>query len=292
MGNNAEVEEEEVTEEEVKSNEDESAEDTETKDSEDDGQEESGDDSEEGKGTQPDASDVPNWVHGRFNKYRGQLNKADSKLEIVEAANKLLRDENTLKDLALEQAKAAQQTQPAFKPNPDNFDGGVDDPGFIKAQDDYIDKRIDDKVGKQVAEATRHTTTTIDQTSRDNAIQRDQEAHVQKAAKLNIKDYDKAEDRTIELLGLDNFNYLIGTVDESPQLVNYLGKKANESVAMEIAEVAKTNPAKAGIIIGGILSKLKAGPGKSKTLPLPDEEVEGGVRPKSKKRGPPGAKFE
>lgn len=292
MGNNAEVEEEEVTEEEVESKEDESAEDTEAKDSEDDGQEESGDDSEEGKGTQPDASDVPDWVHGRFNKYRGQLNQADSKLEIAEADNKLLREQNTLKDLAIEQAKVNQQAQSAVKPKPDDFDGGVDDPAYLTAHDSYTENKMKAEVGKQVAEATRHTTTTIDQKSRDSVVQRDQEAHVQKAAKLNIKDYDKAEDRTIELLGLDNFNYLIGTVDESPQLVNYLGKKANENVALEIAEVAKTNPAKAGIIIGGILSKLKASPGKSKNLPQPDEELEGGVRPKSKKRGPKGAKYE
>lgn len=283
MGNEAEdlqddiaiADEEETTEVESDVDETEAGEE-ESDDSTGDGQAESESDEDSGD-TQPDKTDVQSWLPGRLNKYKAKVAKVSDRAEKAEAELKLLREENTLKDLALEQAKAKQSQAPASIPNPDDFDGGVHDQAYIKAHGEYTQTLIKEQVGQQVAEATRQTTTAISQEAQQKELEKSQISHIQKAAKLKIKDYEVAEDRTIEILGLDNFNYLISNIDQSPELVNYLGKKANEAEAIQIAEVAKTNPAKAGILIGGVLAKLKPKPGKSKSIPEPDTELKGGT---------------
>ncbi len=236
--------------------------------------------------TQP--QQVPTGVLKRFGQMTGQVKEAKSETaEVMQRLNHV-EEENKILKIAL----GSQQTapKPAQRPNPEEFDSGVHDPGYLKAIDDFTDKRIQEGVAQAVATATETSQATQVKSQQTLGFQKTLMTHIERATKLKVKDYEETEDKAIAIFGQENTNHLIaGLPDDSEVAMYYFGK--NPKIAEHYAEMFKTEPVKALIEIGRKLSKLKVKPVKSSDLPDPDEEIEGGKGPSKKKRGPKGATF-
>lgn len=225
--------------------------------------------------TQPQQSGTPRGFLKRINKLNGKVEVA--KQETAEEREKrlFLEDENRVLKVALEQAKAAGKSPEALTmPNPDDFDGGTYDPDYIKAFEEYTDKKIQAKVNEGVQKATQQTTVTATQQEAAQALEKAQTDHYNRAAKLKVKDYEATEDKAIEIFGMDHTNHLIANLDNSEVALYYFGK--NPEVAQKYSDMLHKKPIKALIEIGGLLKEIKVKP-KSEPAPDPDEELEGGT---------------
>jgi hypothetical protein len=92
-------------------------------------------------------------------------------------------------------------------------------------------------------------------------------------------------------MGHDKVNHIILALPDKTELIMYyLGK--NPDVAHKYSAMLETEPIRALIELGGILSEIKVKPSSKKTRKEPDEDLEGGNLPTGKKkRGPKGATF-
>jgi hypothetical protein len=132
---------------------------------------------------------------------------------------------------------------------------------------------------------------TSDQSALALKLRQRQEAHIERAQKLKVKDYEETEDVTLSIMGHDKVNHIILALPDKTELIMYyLGK--NPDVAHKYSAMLETEPIRALIELGGILSEIKVKPSSKKTRKEPDEDLEGGNLPSGKKkRGPKGATF-
>ncbi|MEE8289708.1 MAG: hypothetical protein V3R25_09890 [Nitrosomonadaceae bacterium] len=96
-------------------------------------------------------------------------------------------------------------------------------------------------------------------------------AHYDRAEKLNIPDYEAAEDKVIEILDQNAVSQIAQIVPNSEQVVYYLGK--NPDKAHEIREIWERNPGAAAFKLGELSKDLKVVPKQRKQRPAPESKV-------------------
>ncbi|PCJ24146.1 MAG: hypothetical protein COA96_10395 [SAR86 cluster bacterium] len=225
--------------------------------------------------------DEQRGIRKRINKLNAKVVKAETGQEQSAADLEVANERNRLLQLALD----TQNAPVDGPPNPDDFDDGVTDAGYISAFQNHIANGV--KADMLQAQQTTQT-----QTEAASNLEERQFAHYKKADTLKVKDYDDTENKAIAILGQEITNQVISASDKSPELLYYLGK--NPEKAKEISALIKSDPVKGVLQIGRLEARLVARP-KAKTnhAPSPDSELSGGGsgRPKGK-RGPTGATFE
>ncbi len=228
--------------------------------------------------------DEQRGIRKRINKLNAKVAEAKTGQDQSTAELAVERERNRLLQLALNQQQ--QQNQPVDgPPDPNDFDDGIADAGYVTAFQNHIAK------GVRAEMQTQHQTTQV-QTRNDDALQARQVAHYKKADALKVKDYDDTEDAAIAILGQDVTNQLITASDKSPEVLYYLGK--NPDAAKDIKALIESNPVKGVLKLGALEARLKSRPkAKQRNAPDPDGELSGGGSGKRKtKRGPTGATFE
>jgi hypothetical protein len=239
--------------------------------------------------TQPQAT-TPRGFLKRIKKLNGRVVSAKVETDEFKERNEILEDQNKVQKMRIEQLEGQPKTEPLKRPDVIDFDGAYD-PEYQKAVDDYQDQRQDARLNKRFAEQTQHSTVTNDQTALAQKLQQKQLAHVERASKLKVKDYEETEDVAISILGSDKVNHIIMALPEKSELLlYYLGK--NSDVAQKYSDMLETETVRALMELGGILSEIKVKSVSKKSLKDPDEDLEGGNLPTGKKkRGPVGATF-
>lgn len=240
--------------------------------------------------TQPPAG-TPRGFLKRINKLNGRVDAAKGETDQFRERNQLLEEQSKLQQMRIDQLEGAGPPQPLVKPDPEKFDGGIYDDGYIKAFDEYQDKKLDQRFDERLAKQTKQSTVTNDQSALALKLRQRQEAHIDRAQKLKVKDYEVTEDVALSIMGHDKVNHIILAMPEKTELIMYyLGK--NPDVAHKYSAMLEAEPIRALIELGGILSEIKVKPSSKKTLKDPDEDLEGGNLPRDKKkRGPKGATF-
>lgn len=276
------LETEQPNEDEVIVEEEESSEGQETEDTE----------GEEGQEDAPQFTQhqLDNIVLKQKDKLNAKLDKATETSEQTNTELALANEKIKLQNIAIEQLKGTKQA-PA-EPNPDDFDGGTNDPEYLKKQGEYTQSIIQQEVTRQVAEASKQTETTTNINAQAETLNRLQTGHYEKVKEAKIKDYFTHEDSALEILGNDVVNQIISNFpDESHLLLNYLGTPANKDESEQLAMLIKTKPIKGVAKIGSIIEgKLSTKSKPKPAAPDPDEDVSGGsVQPS--KRGPKGASY-
>jgi hypothetical protein len=240
--------------------------------------------------TQPQAS-TPRGFLKRINKLNGKVDTAEGVASAEKERADLLEQQNKVKDIRIAQLEGQPTPEPLVKPDPNAFDGGAYDPAYNKAVDEYQDKRLDARLDERLAAQTQKSTVTNDQVALAQRLRQKQEAHIERATKLKVKDYEATEDAAIAIMGHQKINHIIMALpDRTEQLVYYLGK--NPAVAQKYGDMLETETVRALMELGGILSEIKVKTVSKKSLKDPDEDLEGGNLPTGKKkRGPVGATF-
>ncbi len=267
-------------------------------DADDDGQAADSDDDDQQQqivreGDTQSQTTTPRGVLKRINKLNGKVRVAQQGETTQKDRADFLEQESRVKDIRIAQLEGIQQTapEPLKRPDANEFDGGMYDPAYQKAVDDYHDKRQDARLNERLAEQTIKSNVTNDQAALAHRLQTKQIAHVERATKLKVKDYEATEDIAISILGSEKVNHLILALPEKSELMlYYLGK--NPDVAQKYADMLETETVRALMELGGILSEIKVKSVSKKSLKDPDEDLEGGNLPTGKKkRGPVGATF-
>lgn len=239
------------------------------------------------EGSQPEA-DKTVGIRKRINKLNTKVAIATEGEATANTELALEKEKNTLLALALEQAKG--NGKAPEMPNPDDFDQGTSDPGFISKQTEYHKSVVTAEVARQVAEATQITVDHSDQNVKNRDLEQKQTKHYERATDIGAKDYEETEDIAIEALGGNQIvNQIIDNFDDSHILLYYLGKNVGE--AEKIAGLIKSNPVKGVAALGRLSAELKVKPKKTKIAPDPDKDLQGGAGA-AKGRGPKGATFE
>ena len=226
--------------------------------------------------------DEQRGIRKRINKLNAKVAKAESGAQETLSELEVERERNRLLQLALESQNGQNPDAP---PDPNDFDDGVTDPGFIAAYQDHIANGVQSKIAQQGDQKAKAEI-------ENRELKERQIAHYKKADTLKMKDYDDTEDQAIAILGQDVVNQMISASDKSPELLYYLGK--NKSFAEDLASLIKTNPVKGVMNIGALEARLKARPKANvRNAPDPDTELSGGGSGQPRQqRGPKGATFE
>jgi hypothetical protein len=261
-----------------------------------DGQEGDGDDDDqqqivrEGDNTQSQPT-TPRGFLKRINKLNGKVGEAQEGEATQKDRADFLEQENQVQKTRIQQLEGAPPPQPLERPDVNKFDGGMYDPKYQQAVDDYNDKRQDARFTDRLAEQTKKSSVTDTQAALAQKLRQKQEAHIERATKLKVKDYEATEDIAISIMGHEKVNHIILALpDRTEQLVYYLGK--NPKVAQKYGDMLETETVRALMELGGILSEIKVKPVSKKSLKDPDEDLAGGNLPTGKKkRGPKGATF-
>lgn len=218
---------------------------------------------------------VDTIIQKRVGKLNNRLTEA---AETISTSNQELeaeREKVRVMQLALNQQQG-QDTKPVGIPNPDDFDGGIYDPGFVKKQMEYTEDKITREVSRQVAQASETVIKDSTQNQKARNLRQKQTAHYERAGKLGTRDYEAKEDIAIGILGVDRTNQLIENFDDAHVLLYYFG---TDTDAAENFNALMEKDVVQGIAeIGRLQSRLKIVP-KANTAPNPDLELEGGNSP-------------
>lgn len=195
----------------------------------------------------------------------------------AEQSNQALIDEKEagkLKDLRIQQLEEQTQSK-AVEPNPDNFDGGVDDPDFVAKKKEFDNANLKKLVSEQVAQVANQSNETALRNHQANDLKQKQEDHWKQADEMGNQDYDEKEEQAIDTMGKEMVNHIIANCQgDSHKVIYYLG--ANEEEAAELSEMLaeKSTMVKGVLKLGQIQAKLTSNPQNSFT-PDPDVETEG-----------------
>lgn len=235
------------------------------------------------EGSQPE-SQSNLGIRKRVNKLNAKVSAAEGAAEDATTALELERQKNKLLQLALEQQNGGAPAKASGPPDPFDFDDGAKDAKYVDALQEY--NRAFIQAEMQAAQEAQPKP--VD----NRAVEARQVAHYEAAEKLGVKDYAEAEDKTIEILGQDTAVQMIGSLDNSPQVMYYLGK--NPGKAEQLKELLAQNPVKGVLELGRLSAGLTTRPkAKRNAAPDPDSELEGSsvTRNTKGKRGPAGATF-
>lgn len=284
MGTEAEnldqVTSEENESEEVETDEVESEETDEIENEEGEGQ---GEDDTQPQEKQQQKSD---WIQKRIARANRKVEKVSEEAEAAKTELELLRQKNKLLELAVQQRTP--QPKPDAAPNPDDFDGGEYDPEYKKAHESYLIKKAEEAAHQRYQESQTNALKEQQEAAKRQELEQKQREHYERALTLEVKDYDVAEDKVLEILGHDNVNHLINNFEDSHALVYHLGK--NEKEAQRLADLIQSNPIRGAAEIGRLSASLALKPSKS-IPPAPVEKLEGSSTFEGRKMLK-GAKFE
>ena len=200
-------------------------------------------------------------IRKRINRLRGKLETAASEKSGLEKENETLKQELQLWRMSQGKEKTEKEKG---APNPDDYDNGVLDPKYIKANEDHLTEVISARLKKESSDATSLT-----QAGRD--AEERHVAHYKRADSMGVKDYDATEDAAIKILGKDSALGIIeGGLSNSEALLYYLGKNPKE--AQRLADLVKLSPIQATMEVGAIASRLKVKRGKSQVQTKTDWE--------------------
>jgi hypothetical protein len=225
------------------------------------------------KGSPPKKADsLPMGVRKRLSKLKAKAVSAKDEVGKANEENAVLRERLKLLELQAELTKEEPTTNQ--EPNPDDFDEGESDPKFLKKQRAFDNSVIKSDLRKEFAETAKQNVVTENQTRKSK--QRDQklEEHYGRVAGMKAKDYFEVEDQAIEYMGEETVKEIIENFDDPHILLYYLG--ANKGEAEELVDTIKSNPIRGTAAIGRLQSELMVKP-KSKKIPNPDEDLEGGT---------------
>jgi len=256
----------------------------ETDEIEGEGGEEKGEDDTQPQDKQQDKTD---WIQKRIARANRKVEKVEQEANAAKTELDVLREKNKLLELAMQQSRK-QQTQPDVAPNPDDFDGGEYDPAYKKAHESYVIKKAEEAAHQRYQENQNSALKQQQEAATRQELEQKQRGHYERALTLEVKDYDVAEDKVLEILGHDNVNHLINNFDDSHALVYHLGK--NEKEAQRLADLIEANPIKGAAEIGRLSASLTLKPSKS-IPPAPVEKLEGSSSYEGRKMLK-GAKFE
>lgn len=203
-----------------------------------------------------------------------QRNAAQGQADEATAALNAEREASKLKDLRIAQLEEKAQSR-VVEPNSDNFDGGVDDPDFVKQKKEFDNANIKKLVSEQVAQVAQQSNDTAIRNHQANDLKNRQEEHWKQADEMGNQDYDVKEEKAIDTMGKDMVNHIIANCPgDSHKVIYYLG--ANEQEAAELSEMLadKSTMVKGVLKLGQIQAKLASNTQNSFT-PDPDEETEG-----------------
>jgi hypothetical protein len=240
------------------------------------------------EGTQPqfNQQEVNDIVSKRVNKLNAKVTEATEGAGQASTELELERERSKILQLALDQAKGAVKPKELSLPNPEEFNEGVSDPGYIQQQGEYTQALISKGIAEGLAKVTEANSNTHSQNQQDEVLLSKQVKHYERAEKLGVKDYGAIEDKAIGILGTDSVKYIIETFDDSQLILAYLGTEKNHDETRNIASLVKQNPGMALAEIGALRAGLKV-KSKSKAAPDPDEEIQGGITSsRRKKKGP------
>ena len=211
------------------------------------------------------------WIQKRVARANRKVEKVSEEAEAAKNELELLRQKNKLLELAVQQR--TQQPKPDAAPNPDDFDGGEYDPEYKKAHESYLIKKAEEAAHQRYQESQNNTLQQQQEAAKRQELEQKQRGHYERALTLEVKDYDVAEDKVMEILGEDNVNHIIANFEEdSHALVYHLGK--NEKEARRLADLIQTNPIRGAAEIGRLSESLKLKPSKSFS-PSPVDPLEG-----------------
>lgn len=223
--------------------------------------------------TQQELNEIVQKRLAKLNKKKGDEpdDKTKGELELERERNKLLT-------LAMQQATQGKQQQSDAAPDPDKFDGGEYDPEYRKQYEAYLMKKSEGHVQQLLSKERENDQRQRQQEAQARELETAQRAHYERALTLEVKDYDKHEDRVIEALGPEAFNVIIQSFDDSHALANYLGTPANQAKLDKLNDLVKegssTSTAKALAELGRISASLAVN-SKSKPAPNPVEPLNG-----------------
>lgn len=240
------------------------------------------------KGSQPNRK--TRSFSNRIKKFKGETQKETERADGAESENTILREQLKLKDLALEQAK--NQVPAPVRPNPDDFDDGPTDPGFIKKQDEFYDHRAGQQIKKELNEFNQTQTKTVSRQTQDTNLDRVLNDYMETAEKVCPKDRETKENEAIGILGQQTVVDIIKNWgDDAPLIVYALGTDTNKDEAEVIRDLVAKDPVKGVRRIERFLTEISFKPKTKKSAPEPDDELPGASTTSKKKRGPTGAKF-
>lgn len=220
----------------------------------------------EGETQAPKKAEVPVGLKQRFKKLTGQKKEAEAEAEKARKQQEELQEE--IKRLKQSLDSGSEKGPP----DPNNFDGGVYDPEYVKALNSYNDKVIEERISQRLQESQQKSYQEQTQHVQSQEMEKALMDHYKRATDLGAKDYAEVEDKAMEVLGEENFKHLASNIDDSEVIMYYFGK--NPEVAEQYSEMLRTKPIKALAEIGRLLAQIKKKP-KSEPLPDPDEELEG-----------------
>jgi hypothetical protein len=239
--------------------------------------------------TQATKDSDPPWVKARLSKISAKKNEAQKEAANANEALELEKEKNRLLQMALEQKEASKSLA---LPNPEDFDGGIHDPEYLKKFQDYNAAIIEKTVDARVSAVSQKTTEQADQGSKAKELERKKVKHWNRAHQAGAKNFEATEDKAIEILGPEIVDTIIDRFDDSHVLVHYLGTEKNSSEARNLRALMETDLVLGIAEIGRLRSELKVkSPSKRESTPDPDGEIEGAIPPNSKKRGLKGAKY-
>ena len=195
----------------------------------------------------------------------------------VDKANQALTSEkeaSKLKDLRIAQLEEQNQAR-ISEPNPDDFDGGPDDPDFVAKKKEFDTANIKKMVSEQVAQATQHGNQAALQDRQASDLKQKRDEHWKQADEMGNPDYNEKENKLTDLIGVDMVNHIIANCEgDSHKVVYYLG--ANEGEAEELADMLanQSTMVKGVLKLGKIQAKLASNP-QTLMTPDPDEETQG-----------------
>lgn len=194
-------------------------------------------------------------------------------------------DKDTIAEL---QAKLAAQQQTAPVVNASPVESGVSMPIMPTEESTGYDPVVFQqeivKYNQKMAEFLQSNATAAAQKVYDQqqtSIQRTRESerltnviesHYERAEKLNLPDYEAAEDKVIEILDQNAVSQIAQIVPNSEAVVYYLGK--NPDKALELREIWENNVGAAAFKLGELSKDLKVVP-KQRQRPAPESRVTG-----------------
>ncbi len=229
------------------------------------------------EGTQPGKTQqqVNSIVQGRVKRLKSKIDGLNEDNKQSNTALDLSEEKNKLLQIALKQAQ--DKSRDAVKaPDVNDFDGGTNDPEFIKQQGLYNQSIISKQVADEVAKATQTISNTTNAEQESQALLSNQVKHYERAEEIGAKDYEVTEDKAIEVLGTEVTKHIIDNFDDSHIILYYLGKNPDE--ASRIANLLESSPIKGVAEIGRLSSELTVKSIK-KPAPDPDEKISGDGSP-------------
>lgn len=216
-------------------------------------------------------------------KGRAKLESVEEKLAAAEQRAKDAEDRAKLYELSLQQK---QETGP---PKPEDFEEGDLDPKFLQARRAYEESQIASKVEQKFAEEREKLLKAESERDQTRAVETARREHYVKAAELNLKGYEEAEDAVVDEMGEEFLDFLIGDLENPHAVIVYLSRNQDQLKGMK-SLIAANQASRAHRQLVRLDDRVVIKT-RSSTAPNPEETIAGGDAATVDK-GPSGVTYE